>query len=154
VITNSFGAVTSSIASLTITGSSGSPFENWAAAAGLNAGNNQPGQDADNDGLANAFEYYFGSSPTIASPGAVPSATTVNISGTNYPAITFIRSKAVSGVTLLPQASSSVLFTDSLGTSVHSVTDLGNGTERVVIRSAVGINAASRQFLRIQLTVP
>ena len=50
-------------------------------------------------------------------------------------AITFIRSKITTGVTLIPQVPSYVMFNDSLGSTVESVVDLGNGTERVTIRS-------------------
>ena len=111
-------------------------------------------QDADADGILNIFEYYFGSNPMNAASGVPPTVTTVNVSGEDYPAITFIRSQSASGITLIPQASSSVLFSDSLDTIVQPVLDLGNGTERVTIRSNVSVASQAAQFLRIQLSQP
>ena len=110
--------------------------------------------DADGDGLKNVFEYYFGSVPTNALSGAQPTATNINVSGQDYPAITFIRSQNVSGVTLLPQVATDVLFSNTLSFTIEPVVDLGNGTERVTIRSNTSIAAQVAQFLRIQLSMP
>ncbi|HMP83026.1 MAG TPA: hypothetical protein PKA41_10035, partial [Verrucomicrobiota bacterium] len=129
-------------------------FNQWAANYTFPPGESDPEDNPDGDALINAFEYYFGSNPTIGGSGNPPSGTTVNVSGTVYPAITFVRSQSATGVTLLPQASSSLNFTDSLGTTVHSVVDLGGGLERVTIRSTVSVSGQSSQFLRIQLTIP
>ena len=136
---------------------------NAASAAGFAAWKSQftfpPGldgqaADADGDGILNIFEYYFGSNPTSAASGAQPTAASVNSGGQIYPAITFIRSRSAGGVTLMPQVSSSVLFNDSLGSTVEPVVDLGDGTERVTVRSHVSMNMQAAQFLRIQLSVP
>jgi hypothetical protein len=129
-------------------------FGSWATQFALPPGQNNPQDDADSDGLKNVFEYYFGSNPTNAASGAPPTVISVNVSGQNYPAITFIRSQSVTGVTLIPQVSSTVGFADSLGSTTQSVVDLGNGTERVTIRSNVSLMALAAQFLRIQLSVP
>lgn len=110
--------------------------------------------DADGDGISNVFEFYFGSNPTNAASGSLPSVMNVNVGGTLYPAITFVRSQSATGATLLPQASSTVTFSDSLGVTVHSVVDLGGGLERVTIRSTVSAASQSAQFLRIQLMIP
>ncbi len=128
-------------------------FQGWAIFAGLVAGNNQPGQDPDADNVPNVFEYYFGTSPTNAASAEVATGTSVTIGNETYPAITFVRAKDTVGVTLLPQASSSVNFSDSLGTTVHSIVDLGNW-EQVTIRSTTSDAVQSTQFLRIQLSVP
>ncbi len=129
-------------------------FDQWASAFTFPAGQSDPEDDADGDGIKNAFEYYFGSNPTSAVSGAMPTGSSVNVGGQNYPAITFIRSKNAGGVTLVPQASSDVNFSQLLGTMVDSVVDLGNGTERVTIRSTVNSATQGTQFLRIQLTIP
>ncbi|GEM_PF-4890971 len=131
----------------------GATFSQWATSYNFPPGQSDPEDDADGDGIKNAFEYYFGSDPTSASSGAMPSGTTVTSGGQTYPAITFIRSKSASDVTLLPQASSNVNFTDSLGTIVESVVDLGDGTERVTIRSTVSSSVQGAQFLRIQVAL-
>lgn len=132
----------------------GQSFNNWLSNYTFPPGQSDPEDDADGDGILNVFEYYFGSNPTDSGSGNQPTVSSVNVGGVDYPAITFIRSKNVSGVTLLPQASTDVNFTDSLGTTVESVVDLGNGTEQVTIRSSVAMNAQSMQFLRIRLSLP
>jgi hypothetical protein len=135
--------------------STGNPtFSQWAAQFTFPPGQSGAADDADGDGVKNIFEYYFGSNPTNATSGAQPTETTVNVASQNYPAITFIRSRNVTGVTLLPQVSSTVNFTDSLGYTVQSVVDLGNGTEQVIVRSNASMMSQTAQFLRIQLSVP
>ncbi len=129
-------------------------FDSWKTQFTFPPGQNDPEDDADGDGLKNVFEYYFASNPTNASSGAQPTATSVDGGGQDYPAITFIRSKSATGVTLIPQVSSNVQFSNSLGATVASVVDLGNGTERVTIRSNVSMASQTAQFLRIQLSVP
>lgn len=134
--------------------SGGSPFDNWAASSGLTAGNNQPEQDADLDGIPNVFEYYFGSLPLNGASGFEPFSTSVTVSAQSYPAMSFIRSKTAAGVTPSIRVSSSVLFADSLGSTEHSVADLGNGTELVVIRSNVSSASQPNQFLQLRLSIP
>jgi hypothetical protein len=130
------------------------PFDSWKAQFTFPPGQDNPQDDADGDGIRNVFEYYFGSNPMSAGSGGEPVETTVNVSGQNYPALTFIRSKTASGVTLLPQAATDLFFSDALGTVIDSVVDLGNDTERVTIRSTTTMAAQPHQFLRILLSVP
>jgi|GEM_PF-2359322 len=131
-----------------------SGFDTWAAQFTFPPGKNNPQDDADGDGIANIFEFYFGSNPTSTGSGKAPTEITVNSGGQNYAALTFIRSKSANGVTLIPQASASLSFTSLLPTTVESVVDLGNGTEQVTIRSTTSIAAQPYQFLRILLSVP
>jgi hypothetical protein len=131
-----------------------SGFDTWAAQFTFPPGKNNPGDDADGDGIPNVFEFYFGSNPTNGASAKVPTEITVNSGGQNYPALTFIRSKTASGVTLIPQASTSLTFGSLIPTTVESVVDLGNGTEQVTIRSTTTIAAQPYQFLRILLSVP
>jgi hypothetical protein len=136
------------------TGNPPSAFDAWAAQFTFPPGKNNPQDDADGDGIANVFEFYFGSNPTSGASGKAPTEITVNSGGQNYPALTFVRSKTASGVTLIPQASASLSFNSLLPTTVDSVVDLGNGTEQVTIRSTTTITAQPHQFLRILLSVP
>lgn len=139
-------------------GDNGAPpptgFDAWTQQYTFPSGQSHPQDDADGDGVPNIFEFYFGSNPTNAASGSKPSGLAVNVGGLDYPALRFIRSQTASGVTLLPQVSSTVNFTDNLGYTIDSVVDLGNGTEQVTIRSNVGMAARTAQFLRIQLSVP
>ena len=156
VVTNSYGAVTSVVATLSIEviGGGGGGFSDWATSTGLTAGNNGPGDDADNDGIPNAVEYYFGSDPKGASSGLLPVAQTVSTGGQDYPAIQFIRRKSAPLVTPEIRVSSNVQFTDSLGSTTATTTDLGDGTELVTIRSNTSRAAQPAQFLQLRLTVP
>jgi hypothetical protein len=124
-------------------------YQQWAAK--LPPGLNGPQDDPDQDLVPNAFEFYFGSSPTNAASGRMPTAITVTISGVNFPALTFTRMRNLSGITLLPQVSSSLAFSDNLGFTIHAVVDLGNGLEQVTIRSTVQVGAQAAQFLRLRL---
>jgi hypothetical protein len=129
-------------------------FAEWVTQFGLAQDHQAAGVDADGDGLPNIFEYYFGSNPAHAASGTNTAPLVVTESGVEYPAITFVRSQSATGVTLLPRASSTVEMTDSLGTVVHSVVNLGGGMEQVTIRSVVNRSALPAQFLRIQLSIP
>lgn len=132
----------------------GQTFNQWAAGYTFPGGLSAPNDDADGDGIPNIFEFYFASNPTNAASGALPTAVSVNVSGQVYPALTFVRSRNVSGVTLLPQVATDPTFANPLGNSVHSVVDLGNGTEQVTIRSTVNSTVEPAQFLRIRLSLP
>jgi hypothetical protein len=132
----------------------GQSFNQWASSYSFPAGQSDPDDDPDADGLKNIFEFYLGGNPLIASFSNTPTGIVINISGVNYPALTFDRIKNATGVTLLPQVSSTVSFSNSLGFVVHAVVDLGNGMERVTIRSTVSNASQSTQFLRIELSIP
>lgn len=155
VVTNVYGAITSSVVAVSVqAGGGASPFDSWATGAGLTGGNNAPGDDADGDGIPNVFEFYFGSQPLSAASGVEPFSTSVTVSAQSYPAISFIRSKTASGVTPEIRVSSTVDFADSLGSTSHSVIDLGNGTELVVIRSNVSTATQPNQFMELRLSIP
>lgn len=130
---------------------SGQSFSTWAGNYSFPPGQSDPDDDADGDGIKNAFEFYFGSNPTSAASGAMPGGTMIVSGGQTFPAITFIRSKAVGGVTMIPQAATDLAFSTPVGTVVESVVDLGNETERVTIRSTLSSSAQPTQFLRILL---
>jgi hypothetical protein len=49
------------------------------------------------------------------------------------------------------ESSTTLEFTDTLGTSIYSTTNLGNGTEQVIIRSNLAGPDSPTQFLRINL---
>jgi hypothetical protein len=129
-------------------------YSNWCASFALTASNNGAGQDADNDGVPNLFEYYCRTTPTNQASASRPSLTFVQFTGQTYPAISFTHNKSAVGVTLTTKVSSNVKFTDSLGSVAASTTDLGNGTEQIVIRSTASVAAVPTQFMQILLQFP
>lgn len=131
-----------------------SPYDIWASGAGLTALNKGPGEDPDNDGTPNVAEFYFGTNPLGAGSFARLFNWVVRFEGQDYPAFYHIRSKSASGVTPLATASSNVQFSDSFGTTIVETSDLGNGTEQVLIRSNVSNTTQPNQFFLLKLTVP
>ena len=106
--------------------------------------------DADGDGLNNLVEFYLGSNPLDKKSGPRPSSGAILVDGATYPAVTFIRNKAAAGLRLEVVASSTVVFSDNLGTT-EITEDLGDGTERVVLRSNTRTSAQPTQFIRLNL---
>jgi len=129
-------------------------FDQWTAQYTFPPGLSHPEDDADGDGIKNIFEYYFGSNPTDRASGSQPVSARVQVVGEDYPAITFIRSKTATGISVIPQVSSSLLFNDSLGSTLESVVAIDAQTERVTIRSNVRLASQTAQFLRLQLSIP
>jgi hypothetical protein len=129
-------------------------FAEWVTQFGLTQGHQTAGADADGDGIPNIFEYYFGSNPADAASGNRPAAAHVQVGAEKYPAISFVRQRGVSGVTLSAQVSATPTFNQLLGTPMETVFDLGGGRERVFLRSPVSATAQPVQFLRIRLEMP
>lgn len=132
----------------------GSPiltYSNWVASFGLTSANSGAGQDPDDDGVPNVFEFYSGSTPTNQASLSRPVLTFVQVTGQMYPAISFTHNKITVGATVTAQVSSNVKFTNSLGSTLFSTTDLGNGIEQVVIRSNSSVSTSPIQFLQVLL---
>ena len=104
-----------------------------------------PADNADGDPMTNFAEYCFGKNPRTADASALSQATVVNVSGTNYPAMTFTRRHLAVDVTWSVQESG------NLGawapTCVLTGTQLlGNGLEQVTYRSANAADGTPRFF--------
>lgn len=155
-VTDPSGSVVSQAASLTVQGVAPvqvetGGFESWATANNLPAGARGPSDDPDDDGAPNIFEYYFGTNPASAASAAEPQGDSVRAGNDTFPALTFVRSKTATRISAQVLVSSSVTFGDTLGTAAEVVTDLGNGTERVTVRSATSDRVQAIQFLKLRL---
>jgi hypothetical protein len=75
----------------------------------------------------------------------------VQIDGQTYPSITFIHNKSTIGVTGIPRVSDNVSFNNSLGCTLVSATDLGDGNEQIVLRSNSSTTNNPSQFLELLL---
>jgi PA14 domain-containing protein/CotH protein/Big-like domain-containing protein/chitobiase/beta-hexosaminidase-like protein/lamin tail-like protein/Ig-like domain-containing protein len=142
VITNAAGAVTSMVATLTITSSDsdgdGMP-DAWEIAHGLNANINDAALDADGDRMANRHEYEAGTDPQ--DPLSYLKVNQVSVLGSGLCQLTFL---AISNRTY------TVLYTDSLNTNLWST--LANisarPTNRVEVVSDTNTNV-TRKFYRL-----
>jgi hypothetical protein len=114
----------------------GVTFEQWAASQGLPAGQNGPADDPDGDGLVNIVEFALGGNPLGDSSEQTPAGTMVDVDGELYPAVTFVRSTTAVGVEIQVTAASDILFQNALELVEEPPVNLGNGTERVTVRTA------------------
>jgi hypothetical protein len=115
---------------------SGGGFANWAASYSLPDGKNGLLQDGDGDGFSNAAEFAFGTNP--AQPGNKPQLDqkSVSVNGQSFPAAQYVRNKGATGVAIQIRASNSVTFDSAAQVvEVTLAEDLGNGLERVTVRS-------------------
>lgn len=105
--------------------------------------------DPDGDGLNNFMEYCFGRLPKTADntqPLTTPGR--INVGGSDYLTVTFVRAKNALDVTYQVEASSDLVNPNSwsnVGILV-SKTDLGNGREQVTYRDNTPISTGSRSL--------
>lgn len=132
-------------------GSEGDRFTDWATAAGLTGDSALPGADPDRDGRSNLAEFYYGTSPTQAGASPLVLFQSSQVGGTDYPAVSLVRRAAVGEISLEVRVASSVDFMDDLGSTVVSASPLGDGFERVVLRSNQPTTQDSAQFFRFTL---
>lgn len=93
---NAWGSRDSAAAALTLAGAGSAAYQEWAFAAGLDATNLPPGDDADGDSLANALERAFDTSPVLPSPEGVPAVALAERNGQRYLDLVFRRSNLYS----------------------------------------------------------
>jgi hypothetical protein len=141
--------------SFTITsdGSGWTAFDAWAANAGLPAGQSGPSDDFDGDGLSNLLEFVLGSDATASGPSQM-SLVKITDGGLEYPAMQYTRRIARGDVAIAMRAAAALDFATLLGSVDVSVTPQGDGTEIVIVRSAVPFTQEPRQFLRLFVTLP
>lgn len=128
-------------------------YSHWAYLAGLPADQQGAAQDPDNDGLTNLLEFVLGRDPLHTSVSGIV-ASTVVVDGQTYPAVAFVRRLDLGGVTTQVLASSDLTFSNLLAVEQVSATPLGDGTEDVVVRSAVPLSQRPNQFFRLAATLP
>ena len=118
--------------------------------------------DGDGDGLAEAVEYFVGTSPQ--SPGVAPQMGTVNISGAQYLTITFTRSNSANDAVCTVQtstdlaiwndgssyASSGDIASNAFTTEVSCIT--GAGFDTITVRSNTPLGTGA-QYLRLKVVV-
>jgi hypothetical protein len=126
-------------------------FADWKASQHFTVGvNDAPEQDADNDGLSNLVEFALGTDPLSASASQKPHSLDIQNNGETHAGIQFTRNKNASGVRIEITASNSVTA-NSNETVEESVEDLGNGIERVTVRSTRPLAQVSQLFFVVRV---
>ncbi len=139
---------------------SATPYQTWAAAKGLTAGNSDGALDPDRDGATNAVEFAFNLNPlvpdaretTAGGTTGLPYGQLVTVSGQPRLELVFLRRKAAAaaGLTYTPQFSGDLdNWTD--GGSVTTTTSIDADWERVTIRDTA--TAQRLRFGRVKVTL-
>ncbi len=138
---------------ITSDGSGWNAFNAWAAASGLSGDASGPSDDFDGDGSSNLLEFVLGGDATLAGPDALSLVKVID-AGQEYPALRYTRRVARGDVLIETRAATTLDFATSLGSVEVSVAPQGDGTEIVIVRSAVPFAQEPRQFLRLFVTLP
>jgi hypothetical protein len=128
-------------------------YDLWTFLNGVPEGQRGFGDNPSGDGTSNGLKFYLGLAPNMAVPqGIVP--TTVEDGGVVYPGISFDRREELGGVTGFVVVSADLHFTTDLGSQEVSAVSLGNGLERVLVRSLVPLSESQSQYFRIFAAEP
>lgn len=128
-------------------------FASWPALAALPEAQRGKYATPANDGVANLLKYALGVLPLESANSRLPSKV-VEGAGDNegFPVASYIRVKDLPRITIQMQVSADLGFTNDLGTTLISTQDLGNGTERVTIRSNASFSSKAKQFFRLSVS--
>ncbi|GAA5481793.1 hypothetical protein Hsar01_01004 [Haloferula sargassicola] len=136
----------------------------WSAGYPFPSGNDDPEADPDMDGIANAFEWLFGSDPLVADSQPLPDGTLRKVAGSefvsadptkDYLSLAATVRKETPGMTVSAQSATSLAGLDDPASSDSIVSlqlaDLGEFERREWIRT-VPVDAASHAFMRLKMT--
>jgi hypothetical protein len=150
-VSNAGGSVTSEASVVTV---NFVLFEDWATSNGLSGADADLAADPDGDGIVNLFEYAFGGNPNGDSSGRLPAATEVDDAGTMYPALTYVRNKTAVGGFIDVAAATDLEFATPITLVVASVVDLGDGTERITVRTESPVGNDQAVFWATSVVIP
>lgn len=132
----------------------GQAFAAWILTQGVPVNQQGALDDPDGDGFNNGTEFALGTNPNSNLPADQPTLTagsTVD-GGPAYPSVTFIRRKDAAGVTVAVDGATDISFAPTSPTTTLPPADLGNGTERVTVRSNTPTSATGTFYFRIKVT--
>lgn len=127
-------------------------FAGWPALAELPEAQRGKNATPANDGVANLIKYALGIPPLQSASSRLPSKI-VEGEGDDegFPIVSYIRVKDLSGITTQVQVSADLGFSSDIATTPIGIEDLGDGTERITIRSNASFSSQSKQFFRIRV---
>jgi hypothetical protein len=105
--------------------------------------------DPDFDFLNNLYEYAFGRNPRVADSRGLVSGSIVNVSGSDYCAITFTRRHKALDLTYTVEATGDFTSWTPVDLPVGAPIDLGNGVEQVTYRDSVS-SGSGKRYLRVR----
>jgi hypothetical protein len=132
--------------------------DTWETANGLNP--NDPADallDTDGDTIDNRLEHALGSDPRSRSTPGLPVQGKIQISGVDYATFQFTRLQGLTGSTLIPEISATLLSNDwhSGASDLATVSVTAQGLNEVVIlRDVQPLSTRTRLYFRLRLTVP
>lgn len=130
-------------------------FASWAALLALPEDQRGPQDKPAGDDIPNLVKYALGVNPLESARHRLPAKVVEAVQGEEgYPAVTYIRDKGATGVTITVEISASLEFPGGIGSTLVSAEDLGDGTERVTVRSNATFASLSKQFFRLKAAAP
>ncbi len=131
-------------------------FANFTAPELANPAISGPLADPDRDGTVNILESYLGLAPKTPDTAGLPLITLEPAAAPDHLQITFRRLRGagdltgvveVTGTLGAPLWDSGMAFTEAV-----SITDLGDGTERVIVRDKTSVGAHPARFIRLRVS--
>jgi hypothetical protein len=131
-------------------GGGGTTFTDWPALASLPANQRGALDTPANDGVPNLVKFAVGVGPLESAADRIPQ-TVVEGTGLDvgFPVVSFVRNTSATGISMQIEVSDELDFSTDLGATVVSAEDLGDGTERVTVRSNALFAAQNKQFFRL-----
>jgi hypothetical protein len=168
-LTSGAGAVSNRLAFVEINAVEPTTLAQWRAqyfGSTNNAGSAANTADPDQDGLTNLLEYAFGFVPTNPETGWHPSGSVLELSGTNWPALTFFRNPNATDMTFTVQGADQVpadlwrtlaAMTNGAGwfgpAAVAETPDSGTRA-MVTVQDSQPLQPGTNRFLRVQVSQP
>ncbi len=107
--------------------------------------------DPDKDGVRNLIEYALGLDPKACDVSALPPATKLSVSGTNYLAYTYTIPPGVTDVAYSVEASIDLTTWSTAGLQMSTVNN-ADGTQTVTVTDSTPMNQTTRKFMRLRVT--
>ncbi|MHA3770243.1 lamin tail domain-containing protein [Verrucomicrobiota bacterium sgz303538] len=105
--------------------------------------------DAETDGATNLAEYAFGKDPRTSDSDSLVSSSVVNVGGSDYLGITFLRRTKALDLNYVVEASTDLTSWTPVDLPVGSPQSAGTGLERVTFRDNQPVGSTAR-FLRVR----